>query len=311
MGYSVSSNGTARALPSAANAPSQASEFPAFFTPSPLSVEMASLPFFDGLSEALYSAIRIPLDSQSEIVLFGGMVTDQNIFTRPKLTGSSQQRAFDPQKRPGNCTDCSTLKYVDYPMMLNIKRQMEFALPRLDISSSHTPVIISAGLNLKYLKSELEGGEDNGYISQNINMDGGVHLSLLLGYDLKTKKARRTLGVDVSGFELLQTSQVSSISEDKIQSRSHLLFYWNEDIGWNSQIKFAINQQSEFGKWPSLGVEGVFHKSLFLRFGGNEARLTGGVTLKYRFIALHYSFIHHDLGTNPYQIALEMLPFAF
>lgn len=311
IGYSVSDNGSAGMIPSFLNAPSQVTDFPAAFENPQLSLESASLPLYGGLAEMITGAMRLPIDSSTEVVLLGAILTDDGIETRPQLTTTAEQRAVNPGDRPKVCSSCPVLRNVDYPAYLNVKRTFRLEVPRLDFSWRYIPLDLRLGVTAKYFKSELEGDPDE-YIAQNINMDGGVQLVLHWDYHRTTGVSGRRFTLDFSGFELLQTPQFSRFAEEKVESRFHWAFYWDENLpSLKSRVRVGVNQRTERSRLPGVGAELEILNLLNLRAGGDTDIISGGVSLKYKFLALHYAFQHHELAANPYQISLELLPLAF
>jgi hypothetical protein len=204
---SVADNGSSATLPSRLYTATQFLDYPGDFgNPKTLRVEMASLPLFGDLSQTWDGAVGYALDAQTQLSAFGQIVSTPDIPLLPLLRGSYQDRLNDPGFRPTACEGCQQFKDVVYLVALNFMRKYDLEFPRLDISSRPIPIQLSAGLTAKYYWEELEGDD---YTSQNLNLDAGLCMKFLWGYDPITKVSDRNIRLQFSGFELLPTKQQS------------------------------------------------------------------------------------------------------
>ena len=309
LGSSVSNNGTSGALPSRAAAASQYLDFPGdFFDVKLLRVEMATLPLFDGLSQAIDGTVTYALDSRTQFNIFGQTVTTSDIPVLPLLRGTTSDRLNDPGFRPLPCNGCAQLRDVVYFANLNFIRRYDWEFPRIDISSRPIPVQFSFGATTKYFYEELEGSD---YIAQNLNADLGASLRFLWGFDPVTKFSDRNIKLQVGGFELLPTKQSSSFSDalvyEDMNRRWHFSMSWEEGLPeLSSTFSVGITQKSEQGNIPATGIEWGFRELLFLRGGMDDDFLSAGASVVYRWMSVHYAFRHHQLGTSLYQVSLQL-----
>ncbi|MBF0431057.1 MAG: hypothetical protein HQK83_07250 [Fibrobacteria bacterium] len=306
IGYSVPVNGSAGTLPSSNGAPSQIINFPAHISaPNFMRFELSTLPMFGDLAKTYTGAIALALDSNTEISLFTAMMTNDDIFQFSSLEYTKAERFSDPAKRPQACgSSCNALKNVDYLSYLNVKRKFSGLLPRLDFAQSPIPIHASIGANIKYFMEELEGAD---YIAQNINLDLAANVIIDWAHDGQNESSPRIFSLDIAGFELLQTPQYSKYASESIKSRIHLGFNWDENLFFlDSRVKFGVRHMSEWGNLPALGVEWQFKNLLFVRAGYHKDFVTGGLSLTYKIIALHYSLSHHYLAFNPYQVSMQI-----
>ncbi|MFC1585540.1 hypothetical protein ACFL5V_08350 [Fibrobacterota bacterium] len=306
MPFSVPVNGTAGNIPASLNAPSQFIAFPADMgRETAFNVEMATLPIFGGLSEVFSAGALFPLDANTEIGVFGAMVPAEEIYTCSEQSTTAEQRAADPVYRPLPCAESGTeLKNVAYLAYMNIKRRYTAFLPRTDFSTNPVPLVFTFGTNVKYFKDELEGL----YIAHNVNLDLALNIQLIWGADPVNHTSNRNFTLDFSGFELLQNSQASSFAKEKIPSRYHLGFYWDENVPkLISRVRLGVQQKPEWGEYPGLGAEWQFRKILSLRSGFHSEYIAGGLSLQYGFFSIHYTLAHHYLALSPYQVSIQII----
>jgi hypothetical protein len=309
IGSSVADNGTSGALPSRMRTATQYLDFPADFGESKtFRLEMATLPAFSGLSENVNGAFAYALDSRTQVNVYGGMITTPDIPVLPLLKGTPEERLNDPSLRPVPCDNCQMLKDVVYLSNINFMRKYSGFFPRTDIGGRPIPLDFSAGLTTKYYFEELEGGD---YIAQNLNLDAGACLTLHWGYNPVDQTSDRNIRIQVSGFELLPTSQKSVMSNvevyESMTQRWHLSASWEEGIpDWNSTVSAGFTQKSEGGKWPGGGLEWDFRQMLYLRGGWDQDYFSAGASVAYRWVSVHYAFRHHELGNSLYQVSAQV-----
>ena len=309
IGNSVANNGSSNAIPAQLYSPSQYLEFPADISPHKIyGGEIATLPTFASLSQIYNASIAFTLDPNSQVNAFYGIVATPDILERPLLQGTKEERLNNPTLRPGTCEGCNSFRDMVYLTNLNFMHQYNFLLPRSDISYMPIPIQFNIGATSKYFYEELEGGD---YIAQNLNLDAGLCLKVFWGYNPINKSSDRNLKLQLNGFELLPTNQRSAFSEAKVDEpidlRWHLAFSWEEFLPeWQSRLTVGLNQKPEIGKLPAIGLEWGFRDMLFLRAGKDAQSLSAGASFAYRFIALHYAFIHQDLNNTLYQVSLQM-----
>ncbi len=309
IGNSVVNNGSASTIPSQIYSPTQYLDFPAEMSEHKIySVEIATLPTFASLSQIYNASVAFSLESRSQINAFYGMITTPNILERPLLQGSKEERLNDPTLRPGTCDFCNSLRDVVYLANINFMHQYDFLLPRLDIGYRPIPMQLGLGATSKYFYEELEGGD---YTAQNLNLDAGLSLKIFWGYNPVDKSSDRNLKFQFNGFELLPTNQRSAFANSKVDEtlrlRWHFAFSWEEFFpDLQSKWTVGIQQKPELGKYPALGSEWGFRDVLFLRAGYDGNFISAGATLAYRFMALHYAFMHHDLNNTLYQVSLQL-----
>lgn len=308
IGSSVADNGTSGALPSRLRTATQFLDFPSDFGPSKtFRLEMATLPAFSGLSEYVNGAFAYALDSRTQVNLFGGMITTPDIPVLPLLRGSREDRLNDPTLRPQPCDNCQMLKDVVYLSDINFMRKYSGLFPRTDIGGRPIPLDFSVGLTTKYYWEELEGGD---YIAQNLNLDAGACLTLHWGYNPVDQTSDRDIRLQFSGFELLPTSQQSTMDNvdvyESMSRRWHFSVSWEEGLPqWNSTLSAGITQKSEGGKWPGGGLEWEFGRMLYLRGGWDQDYFSAGFSAAYRWVSVHYAFRHHELGNSLYQVSIQ------
>ena len=187
------------------------------------SIEAANVPLFDNLSQGIVAAGHYALDSRHTLRAMTGIVTTNDIPVRPLLSGTYDQRQGDPNLRPSDCSDCAELRDRVYYGAFNIERLFKGNLPRSGIENRPIPAKLSTGVTAKYYWEELEGGD---YIAQALNLDLGVVLEIASGFNPVSKKSERDLRFGFYGYEVLPTSQRSTIDnfvlEEKSEARWHI-----------------------------------------------------------------------------------------
>jgi hypothetical protein len=306
---SVADNGTSATIPSRLYTATQFLDYPGDFGPiKTLRVEMASLPLFGDLSQTWDGAVGYSLDSRTQLSAFGQIVSTPDIPLLPLLRGSYQDRLNDPGFRPAPCEGCAQLKDVVYLVALNFMRKYDWEFPRMDISSRPIPIQFSAGLTAKYYWEELEGDD---YTSQNMNLDAGMSMKFLWGFDPITKLSDRNIKIQFSGFELLPTKQQSDFGG--VQVYEDMDYRWRMSVSWEegfpglfSTVSAGFSQKSEGGTLPGFGAEWDLKEMLFLRAGMDQDFISAGASVAYRWVSVHYAFRYHELGTSLYQVSLQV-----
>lgn len=306
---SVADNGTSATIPSRLFTATQFLDYPGDFgSPKILRLEMASLPLFGDLSQTWDGALGYALDSRTQMSVFGQIVSTPDIPVLPLLRGSYQDRLNDPGFRPAPCEECRQLKDVVYLVALNFMRKYDLEFPRLDISSRPIPIQFSAGLTAKYYWEELEGDD---YTSQNLNLDAGLSMKFLWGFDPVTKLSDRNIKIQFSGFELLPTKQQSEFGG--VQVYEDMDYRWRMSLSWeegfpdlSSTVSAGFSQKSEGGTYPGFGAEWDLKEMLFLRAGMDQDYISAGASVAYRWVSVHYAFRYHELGTSLYQVSAQV-----
>jgi len=306
LGSSVADNGSSAALPSRLYTATQFQDFPGDFGDArTFRLEMASLPLFGDLSQTWDGALGYALDERTHMSAFGQIVSTPDIPLLPLLRGSYQDRLNDPGFRPTACDGCQQLKDVVYLMSLNFIRKYDWEFPRLDISSRPIPIQFSAGLTAKYYWEELEGDD---YTSQNLNLDAGMCMKFLWGYNPVTKVSDRNIKIQFSGFELLPTKQQSDFGG--VQVYENMTYRWRMSASWEeglpdlaSTVSAGLTQKSEGSTIPGFGAEWDLKEMLFLRAGMDNDYISAGASVAWRWVSVHYAFRYHELGTSLYQVS--------
>ncbi len=304
MGYSVSTNGSSRVMPSYLGSPSQIIDFPAEMSPAPGAYfELSTLPIFGGLSNIYIGALSFQWDTLSEISVFAAMTHDDGIIKNNALKYTAAQRLSDPSKRPEKCNNCMELINNSYLGLINFKRRFLTTLPRINFYKLEIPLITTAGLNLKYLKDELEGMN---FIAHNLNMDASVHIEIRIPNPSFPGHFERCFNVMITGFELLQTQQFSEYGREKVSARYHMNMYWNEKFRKVScTLGLGVIHQPEWSDLPGVALRVNYKEMLTLRAGFQEPYISGGLSFRYKQLALHYAIRNHQLGTSLYQLSLQ------
>jgi hypothetical protein len=309
MENSVLNNGSASAISSSFYSPSRFLQYPADASEAPtMALEAMTLPLFGGLSQAISGAGSMQLQSALRVSAFTSIVSTSDIPVRPILPGTAEERQSNPALRPDSCLGCPSLRDRVYLGYFNILREYSGLLPRTGLESRPIPFSLSAGLTAKYFWEELEGGD---FYAQNLNMDAGVGLRVLWGYDPVDKTSSQVLKVHFAGFEILPTRQRSDIgvhtAYESVDRRWHLSASFEQGLPfWNSKFALGAEQRSEGGVWPALGGEWCFADALALRGGWDGNFWATGFSVRYGWMALHYSLQYHDLGTSLYQVSLQI-----
>ncbi len=306
---SVLNSGSASSFPTSSYSPSRFLNYPADASGAPsMALEAETLPLFGGLSQAISGAGTLALQPDLRLSAFTSIVTTSDIPIRPILSGTAEQRQVDPSLRPDDCSGCGTLRDRVYLGYLNVLREFSGNLPRHGIASRPIPYIFDAGVTGKYYWEELEGGD---YYGQNLNLDAGMSLRVLWGYDPVEEVSNQTVKVEFSGFELLPTRERSDLSGytvyESVTRRWHLSASFIQGVPqWRSEFEAGLEQRSEGGSWPAFGGEWRFARTLALRGGWDGNYWAAGCSVRYRWLTVHYALQYHALGTSYYQVSLQI-----
>ncbi|MDB5106209.1 MAG: hypothetical protein JWP91_3898 [Fibrobacteres bacterium] len=307
LGSSVADNGSSAALPSRIYTATQFLDFPGDFGDAKtFRLEMASLPMFGDLSQTWDGAFGYALDPRTHMSVFGQIVTTPDISELPLLRGSREDRLNDPGFRPVACNGCAQMTDAVYLVALNFTRKYDMEFPRLDISSRPIPIQLSGGLTAKYYWEELFGADY--YEAQNLNLDAGLCMKFLWGYNPVTKSSDRNIKIQFSGFEILPTSQQSEFGGVQVYERMD--YRWRMSADWEegfpdlaSTLSAGFTQRSEGGAIPGFGVEWDLKDMLYVRAGLDDDYISAGASIAWRWISVHYAFRYHELGTSLYQVS--------
>ena len=307
LGTSVVNNGTSATLPSRIHTATQFLDFPGDFGDTKtFRVEAATLPLFGDLSQTWDGALGYALDPRTHLNAFGQIVSTPDILERPLLRGTYQDRLNDPGFRPNGCGgSCDILTDMVYLLSANIVRKYDWEFPRLDISSRPIPIEFSIGLSAKYFYEELWSDD---YTAQNLNLDAGMAIKFLWGYNPVSKQSDRDIKIQFSGFELLPTKQQSDFGD--VQVYEDMTYRWRMSVSWEeglpslgSTLSGGFTQKSEQGTIPGFGVEWDLKDMLFLRTGIDDDYISAGASVAWRWISVHYAFRYHELATSLYQVS--------
>ena len=305
MNYSVSSNGNSNVTPPSTYSPSLLTHFPANKnSQNGLMVEVNYLPVFDDLSTIYSMGVAYTIENWEVATIFAPIMHG-SIFLNSSLEGSTNDRYFDPRIRACNngCSDKKSEDINDYFGALNIKRNFAWELPRINISQRKIPVDFTVGSNIKFQQNDIPGENFN---SSNINMDLAAQAKIKWDYNPSTSMSSRNLTLYFTGFEILGTSEVSEIADEKIESRYHFGLYLEEMMAdGNSIVTLGINQANEWSIYPGASGEWNYKNKIAVRAGGNENWLSGGVSFTYKKVSLHYSIVYHELNTSLYQFGFQ------
>jgi hypothetical protein len=308
IGTSVADNGTSATLPSRLHTATQFLDFPGDFGDAKtFRLELASLPLFGGLSQTWDGAMGYALDKDTRMSVFGQLVSTSDIEKLPLLRGSREDRLNDPDFRPSSCHGCTPMTDMVYLVSLNFMRKYDLEFPRLDAFSRPIPIQLSGGVSAKYFYEELWADD---YVAQNMNLDAGVCMKFLWGYNPIDKSSDRNIKIQFSGFELLPTRQQSEVSGtqvyEKMPYRWHMSADWEEGLpDLASTVSAGFTQKSEGGRYPGLGLEWDLKEMLFLRAGMDQDYLSAGASMAWRWVSVHYAFRYHELGTSLYQVSCQ------
>ncbi|HKP98125.1 MAG TPA: hypothetical protein VJ385_20515 [Fibrobacteria bacterium] len=306
LGSSVADNGTSGALPSRLYTATQFLDFPGDFgEANTFRLELASLPMFGDLSQTWDGALGYALDDKTHMSVFGQLVSTPDIPVLPLLRGSREDRLNDPGFRPEACDGCNQMRDMVYLVSLNFMRKYDTEFPRFDAFSRPIPIQLSAGVTAKYFYEELEGGD---YIAQNMNLDAGVCMKFMWGFNPIDKSSDRNIKVQFSSFEILPTSQQSEFSGvqvyEKMDSRWRMSVSWEEGLpDLASTVSAGFSQKSEGGPYPGVGLEWDLKEMLLLRAGVDRDFISAGASVAWRWVSVHYAFRYHELGTSLYQVS--------
>ncbi|MDB5050981.1 MAG: hypothetical protein JWO30_4052 [Fibrobacteres bacterium] len=309
LGSSVADNGSSGTLPSRLYTATQFLDFPGDFgDANTFRLELANLPMFGDLSQTWDGALGYALDSKTHVSVFGQMVSTPDIPILPLLQGSYQDRLNDPGFRPVACDGCEQMRDMVYLVSLNFMRKYDMEFPRMDAYGRLIPIQLSAGITAKYYYEELEGGD---YISQNMNLDAGLCMKFLWGYNPIDKSSDRNIKIQFSGFEILPTSQESEFGG--VQVYEKMDYRWRMSANWEegfpelaSTVSAGFSQKSEGGSYPGVGVEWDLKEMLFLRAGMDQDFISAGASMAWRWVSVHYAFRYHELGTSLYQLSCQV-----
>lgn len=308
-GSSVADNGTSAAIPSRFRTATQFLDFPGDFgAASTVRLEVATLPLFDNLAQSWNGAASYTLDSATSLSLFAKLETTPDIESRPLLQGSREDRLNDPGFRPLPCDGCAMFTDNLYLGALNLMRVFRADFPRIDIASRQIPMEIGFGLTAKYYLEELAGPQDGDFFLSNLNLDAGVGLKLLWGWDPVAKTSDRDIKIQFSGLELLPTRQQSDIGGQL--SYESMTYRWRMSADWEegmpslgSVLTIGFTQKSEGGSLPALGAEWDYRDLIYVRAGRDDDFLSAGMSLAWRWFSVHYAFRRHELGNTWYQVS--------
>jgi hypothetical protein len=308
-GSSVANNGTSSAIPSRLRTATQFLEYPADFGDAKtFRVEMATLPLFGNLAESWNGALAYNLDARTQLSVFGKMEITPDIESRPLLRGSREDRLNDPGFRPAVCDGCNAYSDHLYMAAINLMRVFHAEFPRIDIASREIPMEFGIGVTAKYYLEEIVGPQNGDYFIQNLNLDAGASMKFLWGWDPIARKSDRDIKIQFAGLEVLPTSQTSDIAGQNVYEdmswRWRMSADWAEGFPeWSSILTVGITQKSEGGSLPAFGAEWDFKDMVFVRAGKDDEFISGGMSLAWRWISVHYALRYHELGTSLYQVS--------